>query len=416
MKLPKIPIKLIIFTGFIGAIIGLGVFVWIIKFTHSGTRFGKAYCMTCHSYQGRSEFWRDSVLHPASVTCDACHATHGELIPKDFSADQERMNQNCIRCHEDMLYNNDWQNLKTNVQKIKIQHGVHIEKAQSKCMDCHNNISHDSSPRPTNRPHMAKCFDCHNLEETSCDTCHDDLTEEMYPGLQVAEVSVRACSSCHIDFVQKSIQPKYPYFQHQKHLLMLMDCKTCHSTTEPHPKTVVSKVECLSCHHQELDTKACKDCHMRQFQLYHGEKFANIKGHQNPMAKVGLTCELGCHKDVSKGHNVESVKGWCVGCHGEQYGQMLDEWRASLGSYSNELHTLLTIAEQKVDAACGKDEICKKAKHQIDSAKSALDLVERGKGAHNFEYSQKILEDARKKLQNTIQDFAKHEGKLEPAM
>jgi BMFP domain-containing protein YqiC len=96
---------------------------------------------------------------------------------------------------------------------------------------------------------------------------------------------------------------------------------------------------------------------------------------------------------------------------------MLDEWRASISNYGNELHALLTIAEQKVKVSCGKDEICKKAKGQIDQARSALDLVERGKGgAHNFEYSQKILEDTRKKLQNTIQDLVKHEGKLEPAM
>lgn len=414
MNLPKIPIKLIIFAGFIGAIVGLGAFTWLIKFTHSGTRFGKAYCMTCHSYQGRSEFWRDSALHPASVTCAACHARPGELIPHEFCSTPEVMNQNCIRCHENMLYNNDWQVLKTNVQKIKIQHGVHIEKAKNMCTDCHNNISHDSSPNPTNRPHMTKCFDCHNLEKTSCRTCH---TEGIYPEPQLAEISIRTCSSCHIDFAQKSVQPKYPYFQHQKHLLMLMECKTCHSTTEPHPKTVVSKLDCLNCHHKEMDTKACNDCHVRQFKLYTGEKFDSIKGHQNPMAKVGMSCELGCHKDIKKGHSVESVRQWCIGCHGEQYGHMLDEWRASLGSYSGELHALLAVAEKTVESLGEKnDEACTRAKCQIGSAKSALDIVERGKGAHNFEYSQKILEDARQKLQNTVQDLIKVEGKLEPGM
>ena len=125
MNLPKIPIKLIIFAGFVGAIVGLGAFTWLIKFTHSGTRFGKAYCMTCHSYQGRSEFWRDSTLHPASVTCDACHATRGEFIPKDFCAAPERVNQNCIRCHENMLYNNDWQTLKTNVSVFPPRQNSH---------------------------------------------------------------------------------------------------------------------------------------------------------------------------------------------------------------------------------------------------------------------------------------------------
>ena len=91
------PEKLLLAVFGIG-VAGIAFFAGLQHYTTSQPKF----CMTCHRQQSHSEFWRDSLVHPSSVGCVECHAKHGEILPRDYSADSKRTNVQCVRCHENM--------------------------------------------------------------------------------------------------------------------------------------------------------------------------------------------------------------------------------------------------------------------------------------------------------------------------
>jgi len=170
MKIPSFPqlprsiwalIALIILI--LAAIPGLG----LVRFTTSHPLF----CLSCHQNQEPTARWLPSRLHPASVTCPDCHTIPGGIFPRKFSASDELMNNNCLRCHP-TLPRGEQTDLES-VRLVKISHKLHGEK-KVLCIDCHRNIEHDSSAPRTNRPPMETCYACHQAHprDQACEQCH----------------------------------------------------------------------------------------------------------------------------------------------------------------------------------------------------------------------------------------------------
>lgn len=214
------------------------------------------------------------------------------------------MNENCIRCHEDILSTNDWKALKTNVQEIRIEHEKHLKKVIGlNCVDCHNNVAHDSSPNPTNRPHKSKCFECHVSREEGCETCHPVSFVEY--SAETDDVSVITCGKCHMDFLQKETY-REEGFLHKKHLVNLLECDVCHDTGAEHPLLIVEENDCGNCHHEKTE-KECINCHPLQNKLYLGMNDEEWS-YPDVMATAGMSCNIGCHVNLKDGHSFESVK------------------------------------------------------------------------------------------------------------
>ena len=102
MKIPAIPnlpkktwALIVAILLVLAAIPGLG----LVRFTTTHPLF----CLSCHQNQEPTQLWLPSRIHPASVSCTDCHSSPGELIPRKFSASDELMNQNCLRCHPAIL-------------------------------------------------------------------------------------------------------------------------------------------------------------------------------------------------------------------------------------------------------------------------------------------------------------------------
>ncbi len=146
------------------AVCGLG----IVRFTTTNAFF----CMTCHQNQDPQEMWLPSRVHAAAATCVDCHSPHGgQIVPRRFSAGDELMNDNCLRCHSTIP--NGEQTDRQTVRIVFISHKLHTEK-KALCIDCHRNIDHDTSSPRTNRPRMETCYNCHQAHPRSqaCDKCH----------------------------------------------------------------------------------------------------------------------------------------------------------------------------------------------------------------------------------------------------
>ena len=103
------------------------------------TQSGKPeYCLTCHYWQGQVSFLKKSLVHP-EINCSECHARHAEWIPRDYQAEPERTDANCLRCHAD-VQTREITSFKHNVMKIIIPHKFHVEQTGGQCSLCHDSI------------------------------------------------------------------------------------------------------------------------------------------------------------------------------------------------------------------------------------------------------------------------------------
>lgn len=386
MEFKKSYLKIIIIAASVAAVFAGASAYSLIKYTTSAKHF----CMSCHWNQGDSNFSKPSAVHPEYVSCDDCHAKNAGVIPTGFTASPELVNKNCIRCHENMQFTNEWDKLKTNVQDIQIKHQLHLEKAKMSCVDCHNNVAHDRSPNSTNRPHMAKCFECHTSKE-GCESCHplgflkiDSVTEDF---------SVQECSECHIDFLHEESK-QAGKFSHKRHLLNFIECDVCHDVKGVHPLLVIEDKDCAGCHH-EKKTRDCINCHPLQEKLYFGIRDDEEWPYPDIMASAGMTCDIGCHVELKKGHSFGSIRNACIICHGEEYGKLVDEFQTSLKKSIKEIEELLS----NVAGLSGKDVISREGiAYEIKSAEEILGFIEKAKGVHNMQYTLLLINDTKKRL------------------
>jgi hypothetical protein len=170
------------------AFMGLVAFVLVARTINTTP----AQCASCHPEM--TALYREGKTHPvAQVTCHQCHSPHAVLpegfniiayvrdvfIPEKYMASAERINGRCLECHWDLLGAE-----KEKGKLIKVNHKLHLAEnliVEGKpvtlgCVDCHSNVVHDRSLKPTNRPLMAGCFtaQCHVKDENkdSCLRCH----------------------------------------------------------------------------------------------------------------------------------------------------------------------------------------------------------------------------------------------------
>ncbi|GEM_PF-4416681 len=134
-------------------------------------------CLSCHGTGGTPDMSKGSLVHPtyAQVKCVDCHAKPGQYVLVEgyrggFSADPPKLSASCVRCHSDVPSRQNALGFKFNPVKIDLSHKAHLERGAN-CTDCHQNLAHDPSPEPTNRPRMEYCYQCHD-RSTSCTKCH----------------------------------------------------------------------------------------------------------------------------------------------------------------------------------------------------------------------------------------------------
>jgi hypothetical protein len=365
------------------------------------TTSNEDFCMTCHYKMWGEDFLVHSNIHPDSVRCPQCHANHKEIIPKDFSADSDRVNPNCVRCHGDIFKKSDTEGFKYNVMNIKMPHKFHLQEVEAKCVDCHYNIKHDKFHPITNRPRMEVCFECHDEETTRCSKCHTRGSIEVLAALPVSDtVEQKFCEGCHEDFQSKQI-PFYGLdFSHPIHLKQRLQCGECHSNANLHGQIVKTREECMQCHHQSTQ-RECTDCHKFEDLFRNGTALTEIKGEPDVMAEM-VSCD-GCHAEIAEGHSKEQVLGTCSMCHEEpDFEKKVDEIQMATEESIREIENLLKqaiiVGEGLPESS--QEEIQTLIKHGEDLLK--ILKKDRSLGFHNNIYSTLLVKDAKDSLEKVI--------------
>lgn len=181
IKIPShIPRRYILaIAGFL--LVAIPYSIWLPRHTTSDSD----YCLKCHGEKGGlPNRGLASKIHPSlkKVSCVDCHSKPGQIVyegyVKGFMADVGQVTPNCMRCHEEILTKNTIDGFKYNVDKIGIPHKLHLKMGAS-CTDCHANVAHDLTDKPTNRPRMEYCSQCHATSTEPCAKCH---LEKIPPG------------------------------------------------------------------------------------------------------------------------------------------------------------------------------------------------------------------------------------------
>ncbi len=361
----------------------------------SYTTIGPQYCLGCHATGETLDMSVKSLVHPESVGCYECHATPGKLVAMEyrhlFRADAERINPNCLRCHEDIL-TDARRNYKYNPLEIKIPHRFHVETVGARCTDCHANIAHDWEQPQTNRPTMESCYQCHTITKTACGMCHPKGTA-VRP--KQKEIYRSECRRCHGGFEVKPLKVYGIEFPHLRHLERPITCSTCHSNAQKHGEILKSRAECLSCHHRQVEAP-CQTCHERQRGFKRGQALGEEKAQPGLMAE--LQC-IACHQKIQEGHRLSDVKATCVGCHGEGYDMLIaglqGEIALALRATGNQLAYLRALVKPEAPGPASE------AMAFAGEAERYLKVIERdgSRGFHNQAYALKLIERAKEKLE-----------------
>jgi len=366
------------------------------RYTTSNEKF----CMTCHYKMWGKDFLVHSNIHPDSVRCPQCHAKHGEIIPKEFSAHPERINPNCARCHKEMYKKTDTEGFKYNVMNIYIPHKFHLQEVGAVCTDCHNNIKHDKFRPVTNRPKMESCMACHDNKTQNCSKCHQRGASEVLAALPITQkIERKTCENCHEGFAERVISFYRTEFPHTKHLSQGLDCEECHSNASVHGQIVKPREDCMSCHHNQ--DRGCTECHTFENSFRKGTALTSTPGDPDVMADA-VTCDV-CHAGIEEGHSRDSVLAACSNCHDDPaYKNRVDEIQNKTDGEILILADLMKkgkrIAETLPESAQARVNV------MLDQTEEILKTLKKDKsrGFHNAAYSAKLLKDGEETLQKVI--------------
>jgi hypothetical protein len=196
----------------------------------------------------------------------------------------------------------------------------------------------------------------------------------------------------------KEMEVSFPHALHVKDVGI--ECAKCHSP-EKHKMRIVTKSECMKCHHESKDID-CAHCHKAQQALYEGKvKAYGVTPAPDVMAEAKTKCTE-CHELKKGTQTVLTVKAKCEGCHDAKYGKMLLDWKQEITKQENAIAVALEEAKEYVARTkkAGKD--VSQEETMLQQAEANYLLVVNGRGTHNYGLSKELLKVARGNLDKVL--------------
>lgn len=141
----------------LGIAIGLGIFNFYISRAHSYLSDKPETCVNCHIMSPQYATWNHS-SHREVTNCNDCHVPHNNEINKYYfkakdglrhatiftlraepqvieikQAGVEVVQDNCIRCHEELI---------TDSKLLRKNDFVQMQREERLCWDCHREVPH----------------------------------------------------------------------------------------------------------------------------------------------------------------------------------------------------------------------------------------------------------------------------------
>ena len=361
-----------------------------------------------------------SRMFAAQVACDGCHTrtVHIDTGQKFDETSLEAERQSCVTCHGmgyDLMLD-DWiremtrleSALKPEVERAEAQLGrvgqtdVEMTAARLLIEKARQNYDFLRHGRGVHNVEYAL-----NLAKAA--TRFIDLSMgQIDPSYQVPKRSKLLTSPdgycsvlCHARIgLPEETQFDHMTFPHELHAEGLeLECTTCHSP-EKHKMRVITRSECMTCHHATEDI-ACSHCHREQDALYTGNVAPwGAKGEPDVMLEGEVAC-TGCH-DLSASLSIAEIQKTCVECHEAGYDEMLRDWANEIQATLGRVLLLSKDLGRNIDLAQRRGVNTDEAKRLLTLSERWIQLVDTGKGIHNYALSSKLLEDAEIQMKQAL--------------
>jgi hypothetical protein len=196
----------------------------------------------------------------------------------------------------------------------------------------------------------------------------------------------------------REMELQFPHALHVKDVGI--GCAKCHSP-EKHKMRIVTKSECMTCHHESRDID-CAHCHKAQQALYVGKvKAYGVTAAPDVMAAADTKC-IECH-DLKKGtQTVLTVKAKCEGCHDAKYGKMLLDWKQEITKQENAIAVALEEAKEYVDRTKKSGKSVSQEETLLQQAETNYQAVSAGRGTHNYKLSREMLRAAQANIDKVL--------------
>ncbi|MFQ6612329.1 MAG: NapC/NirT family cytochrome c [Fidelibacterota bacterium] len=381
-------------------------------------------CNSCHESQhieqltlfiGKSahgDFDQPNPMFEAGLNCKACHIFHKyEGGVAGLSQATIAKGESCERCHGKgyaKLYRR-WEEImqkKVNTIGQQIQAAKEIISKAGSSRESLFKANQTLEKAVFNYQLVKRGNIVHNvafsdrLLTEAADSINKTMVEvgsdKKFPDMSVySEMIPSQCKNCHYGQEEITVSAFGIQFPHSIHIVEQgLPCTKCHSNYQRHGETIISKRECLQCHHTQ-ETVACEDCHSLQAQVYSGTVDFASAVQPDVMSTEEVECRS-CHggdeSPVRKAMGVD-----CAQCHEESYVDLLDEWQSQTSQVLSELTMNLSNDTSAVLYA--------KNKEVLDQIRYGVDRItaDRSLGAHNIALITGKLQEYREIIQRMLE-------------
>jgi hypothetical protein len=344
------------------------------------------------------------------VDCTSCHKRGEESKAALYTTKytEKALANSCVSCHgegyDEMLFNwkdlliqaeNDVNRRIFNAQKklyetIKAQRVTddkRVRRAQNLINESRHNFSFVNLGKGAHNIEYAMRllnYARNNTEKAMV------LIEDGYQPTE-HQTEFTCTGLCHVGLKERLVPFNETQFPHADHMAMDLQCLDCHSPRESHGNTFLTN--CAGCHHEKGAGEVnCGDCHLSVKRLFYGKTGIGVE--DLPSLKADIVECLDCHRNVAGGieESLTSIKANCIRCHDESYGDIAQRWKITAD-------LLVKMTEPKLKKI--REEIQKlerMGRHTFAFTKSFGDaeynftLVKKGKGVHNVEYAEELMD------------------------
>jgi hypothetical protein len=160
---------------------------------------------------------------------------------------------------------------------------------------------------------------------------------------------------------------------------------------------------CVECHHgKEVKRVKCEDCHVSVKRLVQGKGGLGVK--ERPSNKLDVVECIDCHRGVpaKKKDTFDAIKKRCIECHDQSYGEMAIRWKAASEDLLKKLAPKLAQVKEEIERIERRGGHTFVYRKLYGEAEFNYNLAKNGKGVHNLEYTEELLEFANRRLDEAI--------------
>lgn len=351
----------------------------------------------------------------AQVRCDGCHTQKALVgVPESDQAVLEAQRQACVTCHgkgyDRML--DDW---RRGLDQLVRELGTEMERAEAELQRgaarSETRVLVEQARRNYDLVRLGRGV--HNVDYAlallrAAVGYLDQAMPRLRPGYQAVVRSPLlttpdgSCAPlCHNSLgLPERLRFDQLEFPHRRHVEAEVFCTQCHPPDQ-HRMKVIARAECSACHHR-LPEVACSPCHPLQEALYSG-KVAGWGVEPDVMAAEEVSCQ-DCH-GLPVSRSIPVIQKRCVECHEPGYGGMLHEWIGQVQEGLARAGLLAREAEECLATARKQKRNIAAAEELVAHAAGLIELVEKGKGAHNLALSLKLLRQSEAQLRQALEQL-----------